>query len=158
MSCRFFYGRTIGSQLHSPKPELRFCAGSSAVRRLSDIRDDEDLWQWSRLEIRLSNFRRSTILQNKQKKTTWSILNRLKKPSYTVVAEHDVKFKKLRYERAAARTDVKRKCKLLASFYHSTDIVLHFFYPFEAWALCNSLRIMLISFNSHSKNCEVKKQ
>ena len=86
MSCRFFYGRTIGS----PKPELRFCAGSSAVRRLSDIRNDEDFWQWSRLEIRLSNFRRSTILQNKQKKTTWSILNRLKKSSYTLVAEHDV--------------------------------------------------------------------
>ena len=91
------------------------------------------------------------------KKTTWSILNRLKKPSYIVIAEHDVKFKKLRHERAAARTDVRRKCKLLASFYHSTDIVLHFFYPFEAWALCNSLRIILIFFNSHSKNCEVKK-
>ena len=35
------------AQLHSTKPEL----------------DGEDLWQWSRLEIRLNTFRRSTIPQ-----------------------------------------------------------------------------------------------
>ena len=48
------------AQLHSTKPELRFCASSNPV---SEIRDGEDLWQWSRLEIRLNAFRRSTILQ-----------------------------------------------------------------------------------------------
>ena len=35
------------AQLHSSKPVHRFCAGSA------EIRDAEDLWQWSRLEIRL---------------------------------------------------------------------------------------------------------
>ena len=40
--------------LHSTKPELRFCAGSNPVPGMSEIRDDEDLWQWSRLEIRLN--------------------------------------------------------------------------------------------------------
>ena len=48
------------AQLHSTKPELRFCAGS---RDMSEIRDGEDLWQWSQLEIRLNTFRRSTISQ-----------------------------------------------------------------------------------------------
>ena len=44
-------------------PELRFCAGSNPARGVSEIRDGEDLWQWSRLEIRLNVFRRSTIPQ-----------------------------------------------------------------------------------------------
>ena len=48
------------AQLHSTKP---FCAGSNPARGVSEIRDDEDLWQWSRLEIRLNTFRRSTIPQ-----------------------------------------------------------------------------------------------
>ena len=51
------------AQLHSTKPELRFCAGSNPARGVSEIRDSEDLWQWSRLEIRLNAFRRSTIPQ-----------------------------------------------------------------------------------------------
>ena len=51
------------AQVHSTKPELRFCAGSNPARRVSAIRDGEDLWQWSRLEIRLNAFRRSTIPQ-----------------------------------------------------------------------------------------------
>ena len=51
------------AQLHSSKPELRFCAGSNPARGVSEIRDGEDLWQWSRLEIRLNAFRRSTIPQ-----------------------------------------------------------------------------------------------
>ena len=51
------------AQLHSTKPELRFCAGSNPARGVSEIRDGEDLWQWSRLEIRLNTFRRSTIPQ-----------------------------------------------------------------------------------------------
>ena len=51
------------AQLHSTKSELRFCAGSNPARGVSEIRDDEDLWQRSRLEIRLNAFRRSTITQ-----------------------------------------------------------------------------------------------
>ena len=50
-------------QLHSTKPELRFCAGSNPARNVSEICDGEDLWQWSRLEIRLNAFRRSIIPQ-----------------------------------------------------------------------------------------------
>ena len=53
------------AQLHSTKPELRFCAGSNPARGVSEIRDGEDLWQWSRLEIKLNAFRWSTIPQNK---------------------------------------------------------------------------------------------
>ena len=41
------------AQLHSSKSELRFCAGSNPARVVSEIRDGEDLWQWSWLEIRL---------------------------------------------------------------------------------------------------------
>ena len=51
------------AQLHSTKPELRFCAGSNPARGVSEICDCEDLWQWPRLEIRLNAFRRSTIPQ-----------------------------------------------------------------------------------------------
>ena len=54
---------TTIAQFHSTKPKLRFCAGSNPARAMSEIRDDEDLWQWSRLEIRLTVFRRSTIPQ-----------------------------------------------------------------------------------------------
>ena len=53
----------ITTQLHSRKPEVRFCAGSNPARGVSEIRDGEDLWQWSRLEIRLNAFRRSAIPQ-----------------------------------------------------------------------------------------------
>ena len=49
------------AQLHSTKPELRFCSGSNPARGVLEIWDDEDLWQWSRLEIRMNAFRRSTI-------------------------------------------------------------------------------------------------
>ena len=51
------------AQLHSTKLELRFWAGSNPVRGVSEIHDGEDLWQRSRLEIRLDVFRRSTIPQ-----------------------------------------------------------------------------------------------
>ena len=51
------------AQFHSTKPELIFCAGSNPARGVPEIRDGEDLWQWSRLEIRLNAFRRSTIPQ-----------------------------------------------------------------------------------------------
>ena len=42
------------AQLHLTKPQLRFCAGSNPACGLSEIGDGEDLWQWSRLEIRLN--------------------------------------------------------------------------------------------------------
>ena len=54
---------TTTAQLHSTKPELRFCADSNPARGGLDIRDGEDLLQWSQLEIRLNAFRRSTIQQ-----------------------------------------------------------------------------------------------
>ena len=51
------------AQLHSTKPELKFCAGSNSARSVSEIRNGEDLWEWSWLKIRLHVFRRSTIPQ-----------------------------------------------------------------------------------------------
>ena len=51
------------AKLHLTKPELRFCAGSNPARCVSEICDGEDLWQWSRLEIRLTVFCLSTIPQ-----------------------------------------------------------------------------------------------
>ena len=48
-------------QLHSTKSELRLCGGSSPARSVSEIRDGEDLWQWSWIKSkRLSSV---TILQ-----------------------------------------------------------------------------------------------
>ena len=55
--CRCGVVVTTTAQLHSTKPELRFCAGSNPARGVSEIRDGENLWQWSRLEIRLETFR-----------------------------------------------------------------------------------------------------
>ena len=49
------------AQLHLTKLKLRFSAGSNPARVVSEIRNGEDLWQRSRLEIRLNIFRRSTI-------------------------------------------------------------------------------------------------
>ena len=51
------------AQLHSTKPELRLCTSSNPARGVSEICNGEDLWQWSRLEIRLNAFRRSIIPQ-----------------------------------------------------------------------------------------------
>ena len=51
------------AQLHSTNPELKFCADSNPARGVSEIRDGEDLWQGSCLEIRLNAFLRSTIPQ-----------------------------------------------------------------------------------------------
>ena len=42
--------------LHLTKPELMFCAGSNLVHSVLKIHDGEDLWQWSRLKIRLNIF------------------------------------------------------------------------------------------------------
>ena len=51
------------AQLHSTKLELRFCICSNPGCSVWEIRDGEDLRQWSRLEIRLNAFRWSTIPQ-----------------------------------------------------------------------------------------------
>ena len=51
------------AQLHSTKPELRFCTGSNPAHSVSEIGNGEDLWQWSRLEIKLNTFHQSTIPQ-----------------------------------------------------------------------------------------------
>ena len=53
----------ITPQIHSTRPELRFCIGLNPACGVSEIRNGEDLWQFSRLEIRLNVFRRSTIPQ-----------------------------------------------------------------------------------------------
>ena len=44
--------------------------------------------------------------------------------------EHEVELKELRNERAAAQTNVTRKCKLQASFYCSANMVVHLYLPF----------------------------
>ena len=49
------------AQVHLTKPELRFYVGSNPARSVSYVQDGEDLWQRSRLEIRLNVFCRSTI-------------------------------------------------------------------------------------------------
>ena len=41
--------------------------------------------------------------------------------------EHEVELKELRNERAAAGTDVTKKCKLQVSFYCSANMVVHLF-------------------------------
>ena len=51
------------AQLHSTKPELKFCTSSDTARSVLGICNGEDLWQWPRLEIRLNAFRWSTIPQ-----------------------------------------------------------------------------------------------
>ena len=50
-------------QLHSTNPELSFWKGSNPIHVVLEIRDVEDLWQWSQLEIRLNTFRRLIIPQ-----------------------------------------------------------------------------------------------
>ena len=52
------------SQLHLIKPELRFYTGSNPAYGVSEICNGDNLWQWSRLQIKFNVFRRSTILEN----------------------------------------------------------------------------------------------
>ena len=47
-------------QLHSVKPEFRFCAGSNPVNGMLEICNGEDLWQWFWL-FSLNAFRRPSI-------------------------------------------------------------------------------------------------
>ena len=63
------------AKLHSTKPELRFCAGSSPAGGVSKIRDDEDLWQWSWLEMMLHTFRQSTYHKNNSSSSSLSSLS-----------------------------------------------------------------------------------
>ena len=51
------------AQLNSTKPELRFCISSNPACGVSEIRDGEEIWQWSWLEIRLNAFCWSTTPQ-----------------------------------------------------------------------------------------------
>ena len=53
------------AKLHSTKPEFKFWAGSNPTRSVSEIGDDENLWQWSQLKAKLNAFCRS-IIQQKQ--------------------------------------------------------------------------------------------
>ena len=62
MWCHGVVGITT-AQLHSTKPELRFCTGSNPACDVSEIHNGEDLW--SQLEIRLIAFCWSTNLQKK---------------------------------------------------------------------------------------------
>ena len=57
----------------------------------------------------------------------------LKAQLYSYRAEHDAEFKKLRYVRAAARTDVTRKCKLQTYCNRLTDIVIDLFNLLKRW-------------------------
>ena len=50
----YFVVAITTAQFHSIMPELRFSAGSNPARGVLEIRDGEDFWQWSRLEIRLN--------------------------------------------------------------------------------------------------------
>ena len=72
------------AQLHSTKPELRFCAGSNPARGVSEICNSEDLWQWSRPEIRLNAFRRSTIQQNNSSSSSSSSSSSMLKKNFSL--------------------------------------------------------------------------
>ena len=56
-------GVVIITTIQLLKPEFRLCAGSNLASGVSEICDGENLWQWSRLEIGLTVFHRSTIPQ-----------------------------------------------------------------------------------------------
>ena len=45
------------AQLHSAKPEFRFCADLNLAGGVLEFRNGEDLWQYTRLEITLNAFR-----------------------------------------------------------------------------------------------------
>ena len=61
----------ITAQLYSTKPEFKFCAGSYPAHGVSEIRDGEDLWQWSPLEIRLN------ALKNNSSSSSVGLLEKL---------------------------------------------------------------------------------
>ena len=66
------------------QPELRFCAGSNPARGVPEIYDGENLWQWSRLEIRLNAFYRQPFHKSNHHHDPVPIKNsvkRYKKPT-----------------------------------------------------------------------------
>ena len=70
------------------------------------------------------------------------------KPSHIVSLERDVELRKRSYERATVRTDVTRKCKLQASFYCLTNMVLHLFFTVLKHCFFVMLMFILMFFNS----------
>ena len=73
------------AQFHSTKSEL--CASSNPARGVSKIRDGKDLWQWPELEIRLNEFRWSTILQK-----LFIIINNIASPFFNLPIFHSPLF------------------------------------------------------------------
>ena len=57
------------SQLHSTKPELRFCAGSNPARGVLGIRDGEDLYAFRRSTIPQKQFKSLIKFDHKQLET-----------------------------------------------------------------------------------------
>ena len=80
-------------QLHSIKPELGFCTGSNPSCGMSVIRDGEDLWQWSQLEIRLHAFRQSTYHKNSSSSSSSS--SKLKIMNWCHIKDISLQWKKI---------------------------------------------------------------
>ena len=72
------------AQFYLTKPKVRFCASSNPARGVSEIRDGEDRWQRSRLEVRLNAFRQS-ITPQKQ-----FIIDLLKLRRHSGIANHSI--------------------------------------------------------------------
>ena len=62
-SCKDISKLITAAHLHSTKSELRFCADSNLAYSMLEIRDGEDVWQGSQMEIRLNTFCCPTIPQ-----------------------------------------------------------------------------------------------
>ena len=79
------------AQLHSTNTELRFCADSKSARGGAlKIRDGDDLWQWSRLEIRLNIFRRSTMPQKQFNSSTKFIFRFSYQKHYLLLLQNSI--------------------------------------------------------------------
>ena len=72
------------AQFYLTKPKVRFCASSNPARGVSEIRDGEDFWQSSRLEVWLNAFRRSIIPQKQ------FIMDLLKLWRHSGIAHHSI--------------------------------------------------------------------
>ena len=51
------------AQVHLTKPKLIFYADSNTDCGVSKVSNDENIWQWFQLELRLNAFRQLTIPQ-----------------------------------------------------------------------------------------------
>ena len=109
------------AHFHSTKPELRFYAGSNPVCGVSEIRDGEDLWQRSRLEIRLNALRRSTIPQ-KKKKTIHKNISDVSRRNFAINKEiNTAKFTK-KFNTITETSKVKKIYLLVVSHVKSPTI------------------------------------